>query len=1278
MNKGEIKFFSITIFLIALLTSLYFILNSQQPVKAEQPKRVLLYQNEIADVYLEPDGKKTIEYREHKFFNGSNWEKVNLTVIPSSNPLYDFEVTKNYYKVYFNKTHIVDYFNNSTFVTIPLPLSLSNYNLTQFNNISVKDNKVIYDFYKNFTILGYNVWINASLIITVEEDKLSKEFIIYNSSIPQEVFGLLGSILSYKEEFYYFNTTFNNQTFEFDSGVKIIKPRLYFSENRIRLPFNYSFDNNIFKYDFNWSYLKELNFSYPIIIDPTKEYTTATTECGDVYDRSTGSFYDNITIDSGITVTICAWNGAPQNCSYKSTGDSSYIASGCGYVNFTTSKGGVINVYGNIEGTEKGYRGGSGAGSQAYQGESYNGTGSALTTANAGGGGGGKNYCTSKPCSTIQASGGNTYGESRFEIYMGSGGGGEASAPSNVYAASGGGGGGYGGSGGAGGVCQNGLFSGGNAFTGKSGGGLIILNVSSGSINVYGIINVSGGGNSEEVGAGSGGGILLYGKTINISGSTLLAKGGSPGSSGTYEDTQAGGGGGGRIKIFYKDLYNASTTIDVSGGITSTANWCTNVGDVILANPMNGTTGTIYYEQNLTLFNINPFAYQPKFYNENYQTFTRIPLGSKVIMRINITDDDGATDLKHNQTEWIRPDGSIAVSNLTMAKVADITNGYTFEYNFTVDKEGTWTVKGYANDSANVWVSNSSTFIVGSPKWSNLQTSIPETWDYNTKSYFNITWNDTLGYNIDTVLFESNFSGTPTNYTMSLIDPYINATEKKGVYNFNATLPAGTFYWKSYANASDGVWNFTPTYYFTKSKAWNQTDNIKAGEEYEYDLGKLGRPISINIVNIIPYNSSIVVGEPVFAYYNLSINNTNNDTGLTTTFTNVFANFSKHINLSVWQNISSMENTFSSLAYNSPQYFIVNVSNITAYETSYSCSATYYQSWKKYDCNFGVYVIENNITPTLPIYYYIDYNVLPEWSSRDKSATNWYVDATTKGVSYEEDDVNSKINFVVDTTHSSSSLDEGLHNFEVIYYIPIITGGGGGGGGGGAVPQPQPNVSFEIFPTEITILANPGESKLITPYGSEHTFSIKNLGINPIFIKIEKSGDYKDFISTTAITQYQIYYQQPEYIAIDPGKEKFVDFYTNIPLDAKSGSYQIIINFVDRDSKVYQTAKINLLVGGPVAVLGKIEKILFYPLSFSPNYNFTISKEGIYLKGLNEVSFPIGWLLIILSLAIPYFITSYILRIRGRKIKNKYKVLIALISSFIIFVMFILILVGGL
>jgi hypothetical protein len=105
------------------------------------------------------------------------------------------------------------------------------------------------------------------------------------------------------------------------------------------------------------------------------------------------------------------------------------------------------------------------------------------------------------------------------------------------------------------------------------------------------------------------------------------------------------------------------------------------------------------------------------------------------------------------------------------------------------------------------------------PSWLDNSTAIPAVYDYNTLSIFNITWNDTEGVSIDTVFIESNFSGVATNYTMTLIDAYINATENKGVYNFNLTLPAGSFYWKSYANNSLGEWTASDTWYFAIDKA---------------------------------------------------------------------------------------------------------------------------------------------------------------------------------------------------------------------------------------------------------------------------------------------------------------------------------------------------------------------------------------------------------------------------------------------------------------------------
>jgi hypothetical protein len=137
---------------------------------------------------------------------------------------------------------------------------------------------------------------------------------------------------------------------------------------------------------------------------------------------------------------------------------------------------------------------------------------------------------------------------------------------------------------------------------------------------------------------------------------------------------------------------------------------------------------------------------------------------------------------------------------------------------------------------------------LGSPYWFNMVT-------YNSTPYslsiFNITWSDTPGYSIDTVLIEGNFSGTPQNYTMFLLDPYINATEKKGVYSFNISLAPGIYYWKSYANASDGVWNVSDTVVFTVGQYYiSSCQELNIGYGYYYlttDIIDSSASVCINI-----------------------------------------------------------------------------------------------------------------------------------------------------------------------------------------------------------------------------------------------------------------------------------------------------------------------------------------------------------------------------------------------------------------------------------------------
>lgn len=100
---------------------------------------------------------------------------------------------------------------------------------------------------------------------------------------------------------------------------------------------------------------------------------------------------------------------------------------------------------------------------------------------------------------------------------------------------------------------------------------------------------------------------------------------------------------------------------------------------------------------------------------------------------------------------------------------------------------------------------------IGTPVWSNNISYTPTSYNNTTLSRFNITWQESP----HTVFFESNFSGSATNYSMT------NTSFGGSIYNFTMVLPAGTFYWKSYANDTLNVWNASDTWYFGIGQALN-------------------------------------------------------------------------------------------------------------------------------------------------------------------------------------------------------------------------------------------------------------------------------------------------------------------------------------------------------------------------------------------------------------------------------------------------------------------------
>jgi len=106
-----------------------------------------------------------------------------------------------------------------------------------------------------------------------------------------------------------------------------------------------------------------------------------------------------------------------------------------------------------------------------------------------------------------------------------------------------------------------------------------------------------------------------------------------------------------------------------------------------------------------------PSVSTPKIFNSTSET-NFIPIGQKMTIRVNVTDPDGASDLDKVLITIIDNQSNVVVNNETMTQLTSITNGYTYEYNYTTQNNqptGIWQIKVYANDTKNAFGYNNTT-----------------------------------------------------------------------------------------------------------------------------------------------------------------------------------------------------------------------------------------------------------------------------------------------------------------------------------------------------------------------------------------------------------------------------------------------------------------------------------------------------------------------------------------------------------------------------------------
>jgi len=218
-----------------------------------------------------------------------------------------------------------------------------------------------------------------------------------------------------------------------------------------------------------------------------------------------------------------------------------------------------------------------------------------------------------------------------------------------------------------------------------------------------------------------------------------------------------------------------------------------------------------------------------------------------------------------------------------------ITNStnQSFAYNQTTDIAGTsnstswtlnlstgnytWNCLAYDNASQSDWDTNRTlalSYLADNyPYWSTNTTSIVTTYSSSTLSLFNITWQDER--NVSTVYLESNYSGIATNYTMDNITA--------SIYNYSAILPAGTYYWKSYANDSTNQINVTGSWTFTIAQASSEVNTTINNSESNLTVDK---------DTTIDLNCTLITGEGNISLYNNGtlINSGTSPIGNSTTF----------------------------------------------------------------------------------------------------------------------------------------------------------------------------------------------------------------------------------------------------------------------------------------------------------------------------------------------------------------------------------------------------------
>jgi len=487
--------------------------------------------------------------------NGVKYQRTN-DIVPYSYKGYDYANIGNIYKTYLSSNNtrdiLVEYDNTS------ISFSLQNlyFNRLPQYKLNLTRRQVSIDSRKfNFSGDDFDYNITKSDNILKEEYYLSEKpfiplvwtFVKANDTLVSEYyFNYTGLDLYINGNIWngtLTNTT-ENITFKRNSELLYTIPYVFAVDNNNNITrFNYYLtkENGINKLGINISLTWLKNASYPVIIDPSLNLNGGSTTLDGTY------YFDWLNLSNGAILSPTIYNGTGTtgnltlfiNKGINQDTTSSIIADYTGY------QGGVSYGDGG-----KGYNNNNGGVGDPSGGSCGN---------DAGGGGGAGHATTGGTGGAIcGGAGGVAYGNSSdLSTFMGGGGG--AGGNGNGPAGSG----------------------------GQPGGGIVSIFLNrSATINISGKITSKGGvggtgrsnGGGYYTGTGGGGAaggtILIYGDNVNLTYASINVSDGAGGPGGYIEytsyETPGNRGSGGRIKIFYRQSYNAGSNYLGNGGTVST------------------------------------------------------------------------------------------------------------------------------------------------------------------------------------------------------------------------------------------------------------------------------------------------------------------------------------------------------------------------------------------------------------------------------------------------------------------------------------------------------------------------------------------------------------------------------------------------------------------------------------------------------------------------------------------------------------------------------------